>query len=242
MSDAVRFVSPRRFLLLGRADRNVKILEKFVSLPAVESALEAHAFVARAHVIPSKEPVPRIWAMVELTAEGKEELKRVGYAAMTARLKRDVRSVEPFAFPRRMRYVETFPYNEQGKLVNAEVYPVLKSRYQEPVCENAAFSEDRFTADLTFIADAFYFDGHFREFKILPGVVQLDYVDRCIRRRWHLGVFSGELTRLKFQRPVLPGEKVSLEIVRTAEDRHSFTLRHGEDLCTSGVFARKAAR
>jgi acyl-coenzyme A synthetase/AMP-(fatty) acid ligase len=133
MNDSVEFVAPGRFTLLGRADRNVKILEKYVSLPEVEAALEKHAFVAKAHALASREAVPRIWALVEPTAEGKAALKRHGYGGTTALLKRETPGLPSFAFPRRIRYVGAFPYNEQGKLVNAEVYPRLRSRYQEPV-------------------------------------------------------------------------------------------------------------
>jgi 3-hydroxymyristoyl/3-hydroxydecanoyl-(acyl carrier protein) dehydratase len=242
MGDSVEFAAPGRFTLLGRADRNVKILEKYVSLPEVEAALERHAFVARAHALASREAVPRVWALVEPTAEGWDALKRFGYGATTARLKRETVGVASFAFPRRIRYVGRFPYNEQGKLVNAEMYPLLRSRYQEPVSENESVREDGFSADLTFIADAFYFDGHFKDFKILPGVVQLDYVERRISRQWRLAPFSGEVLRLKFQRPVLPGETVRLAVDRIGDDRYSFSVTCASAVCTSGVMVRKETK
>ena len=242
MGDFVEFVSPRRFLLKGRADRNVKILEKYVSLPALEAAMEAHPFVAKAHAIASDEPVPRVRALAELTLEGKNELKRSGYAGMTALLKREIAGIEAFAFPRRIRYLNAFPYNEQGKLVKAAVAPILASRYQEPVSENESASADNYGADLTFIRDAVYFDGHFKTFKILPGVVQLDYAVRCIRRQWQTGAFSGSVSKLKFQRPVLPGETVRIEIGKKDELTFAFTIKSGETVCTSGIFNWKGAR
>lgn len=242
MGDYVEFVSPRRFLLLGRADRNVKILEKYVSLPRLEAEMERHPFVAKAHAAASEESVARIRAIVELSAEGKAALKRGTYSELTARLKREISAVEPFAFPRRIRYLDSFPYNEQGKLVRSQVMPILESRYQEPVSENRTEREDGFSADLTFIPDAVYFDGHFRDFKILPGVVQLDYVCRCIRRKWREPAFSGEVSRLKFQRPVLPGEQVRLEVARLEKGRYSFSLKCADAVCTSGVMTWGSAR
>ena len=236
MGDAVEFVTPRSFLLLGRMDRNVKVLEKYVSLPDLEGRLQEHPFVAKAHAIVSDEPVPRIRALVELSPDGKSALKNSTYSKMTARLKRDLRSIESFAFPRRIRYLNSFPYNEEGKLVRSRVSPILQSPYQEPVIENESRDADVLSMDLTFIPDAVYFDGHFRKFKILPGVVQLDFAERCVRRVWKERPFSGELSRLKFQRPVLPKETVRLEIRKSGVKRYDFSFKCAQAVCTTGAF------
>lgn len=241
MGDCAQFVSPRAFMLLGRADRNVKILEKYVSLPQLEAAMERHPYVAKAHAVASDEAVARIRAIVELSGEGKAALKSGTYSRLTAKIKRDLASIEPFAFPRRIRYLNSFPYNEQGKLVRSQILPILESRYQEPVSENESGGEDAFSADLTFIPDAEYFDGHFSSFKILPGVVQLDYVCRCIRRRWRKAAFSGEVSRLKFQRPVLPGEQVRLEVERLDAERFRFSLSCARAVCTCGIMTWRDA-
>ena len=242
MGDCVEFVASRSFLLLGRADRNVKILEKYVSLPQLEAAMESHPYVAKAHAVASDEAVARIRAIVELTSEGKAALKCGTYSQLTAKIKREIASIEPFAFPRRIRYLNSFPYNEQGKLVRLQIMPILESRYQEPVSENETSSENHYGADLTFISDATYFDGHFKNFKILPGVVQLDYVCRCIRRKWRKSAFSGEVSRLKFQRPVLPGELVRLEVERMDDNRMRFSIKCAEAICTSGILTWRGAQ
>lgn len=46
LSDAAEFAAPREFRLLGRLDRQVKILETFVSLPSVEAAFARNPLVA----------------------------------------------------------------------------------------------------------------------------------------------------------------------------------------------------
>jgi 3-hydroxyacyl-[acyl-carrier-protein] dehydratase/UDP-3-O-[3-hydroxymyristoyl] N-acetylglucosamine deacetylase/3-hydroxyacyl-[acyl-carrier-protein] dehydratase len=125
--------------------------------------------------------------------------------------------------------------------VCSQILPILESRYQEPVSENESGGEDAFSADLTFIPDAEYFDGHFSSFKILPGVVQLDYVCRCIRRRWRKAAFSGEVSRLKFQRPVLPGEQVRLEVERLDAERFRFSLSCARAVCTCGIMTWRDA-
>jgi hypothetical protein len=242
MGDRVEFTSSRRFRLLGRADRNVKILEKYVSLPELEDAMRSHTFIAKSHAIASDDAVPRIHALVELTEEGRRWLKDHTYSELTAKLKREIPEVESFAFPRRVRYLSALPYNEQGKLPRSTVAPVLASRYQEPVFENETFNGDDYSAELTFIPDAFYFDGHFRQFKILPGVVQIDCVERCIRRLWRMPAFAGEIARLKFQCPIQPREKIFLKITRRSGCEFAFALSRAAKNCTSGQLRYGAQR
>lgn len=236
MGDKVEFAEPRRFILHGRGDRNVKILEKYVSLPEIESLLQSHPLVDKAHAVASDDPVQRIQALVELSAEGRKALKESTYSAVTRRLKREIHGIEAFAFPRRIRYLNDFPYNEQGKLPLSSVLAILSSRYQEPVQEDVDESEEHYSSTLTFIPDAVYFDGHFQEFKILPGVAQLDLVERLIRKKWRMPAFAGEVSRLKFQRPVQPYEQILLEVKKAGEGVFSFSLKCSETLCTSGVF------
>lgn len=235
MGDAAEFTSPNTFKLIGRVDRNVKILERYVSLTEIEAALESHPLVAKAHAIVSDEAVPRIRALVKLNAQGKAKLKSSSYSAVIAELKK-IKTIQSFAFPRRIRFVNEFDYNEQGKLPQDRIAPILRSRYQEPVSENEIHDVSSYASSITFIPDAFYFEGHFSSFKILPGVVQLDYVERCIRRVWHTSNFFGEVARLKFQRPIQPSQTLELEISRKDKGKFFFSIKcHGE-LCTSGEF------
>lgn len=235
MGDAAKFTSPNTFLLLGRIDRKVKILERYVSLSEIEDSLEEHPLVAKAHAIASDEAVPRIRALVKLNALGKAKLKSSSYSAIITELKK-LKTIKSYAFPRRIRFVNQFDYNEQGKLPHSTIAPILKSRYQEPVSENETLLDSSYTSNITFIPDAFYFEGHFNSFKILPGVVQLDYVERCIRRSWHMPIFSGEIARLKFQRPIQPRESLKLEISRKDEGKFSFSIKCSDEICTSGEF------
>jgi 3-hydroxymyristoyl/3-hydroxydecanoyl-(acyl carrier protein) dehydratase len=65
---------------------------------------------------------------------------------------------------------------------------------------------------------------------------------RCIRRQWQTGAFSGSVSKLKFQRPVLPGETVRIEIGKKDELTFGFTIKSGETVCTSGIFNWKGER
>lgn len=60
--------------------------------------------------------------------------------------------------------------------------------------------------------DLFYFQGHFPEAPILPGVAQIDWAVACAKEYLPLkGDFAG-LKALKFQLPLLPGAEFQLEL------------------------------
>ncbi|MFP6684216.1 MAG: AMP-binding protein, partial [Polyangiaceae bacterium] len=75
--------SPGGFRLRGRADRVVKIGEKRVSLPEMESRLRTHAFVSSAALVAvSLAGQERVGAAVVTSEEGAEVLSREGRAAL----------------------------------------------------------------------------------------------------------------------------------------------------------------
>jgi polyprenyl-phospho-N-acetylgalactosaminyl synthase len=84
--------------------------------------------------------------------------------------------------------------------------------------------------------DLAIFEGHFPDFHILPGVVQLhDFVVPCVsqvRPQW--GEVA-QIQRLKFLRPVLPADMLELTIQFQDKDRlATFTIRRGDTICSSG--------
>jgi acyl-coenzyme A synthetase/AMP-(fatty) acid ligase len=234
MDDAAEFTAPRRFLLKGRTDRRVKILESFVSLPDLEAALAGHPFVRKAHALASGADTPRVWALVELSAAGKAALKAGTYQGLIRTLCASLAPrFDKAALPRRVRFVNAFPYNAQGKLPRLATLPLLQSRLQEPVSENESCDGARLEADWTFIPDAVYFQGHFPGFAILPGVVQLYYVGLFIRRFFHSQPSAGSFRRLKFTKFILPRQTVRLSVTKRSADSFAFTITDASGACAS---------
>jgi 3-hydroxymyristoyl/3-hydroxydecanoyl-(acyl carrier protein) dehydratase len=84
--------------------------------------------------------------------------------------------------------------------------------------------------------DLCFFEGHFPDFEILPGVAQLcvGVLPRCrqIRPGW---TGPRRLTRVKFNRPIRPGDE--LELVLVFDDARCAARYHidrGEERCASG--------
>lgn len=122
MEDAADFEADGTFLLRGRLDRIVKIEEKRLSLPEMEVWLAKHPGVRAAVVAP-------------LTLSGRTVVGAVVALRTTADRKPIIESLrehlrqrfDNVLLPRRWRFVDTLPFNERGKLVQAEIARLLES-------------------------------------------------------------------------------------------------------------------
>lgn len=94
--------------------------------------------------------------------------------------------------------------------------------------------------DVTIPADYVFFGGHFETAPILPGVVQLTEVVLPVVRRRHpeLGALK-ELRRVRFRRPIFPGETVRVRVsdVPVNASRIDFKLVVDAKPVASGVMS-----
>ncbi|MCM5682695.1 AMP-binding protein [Schlegelella sp. S2-27] len=235
-SDQVEVQRDGTFVLLGRADRIVKIEEKRVSLTALERHLTTLPDVAEARVVllPLGAGV-RTGAVVVLTTEGRETLQRVGRGAFNARLRQSLGiAFERIALPRRWRYVDTLPVNAQGKTTQASLLALFDASRPEHLRWLARGTQEA-TAEIEVHAGQAVFDGHFPGAPILPGVVQLDWAVTLGQECFGLSASVRRIDALKFQRPILPGTVLKLVLQWHATKRQlQFHLESAAGLHASG--------
>jgi acyl-CoA synthetase (AMP-forming)/AMP-acid ligase II len=204
------------FVLLGRADRIVKVEEKRVSLAAVEQALMDGAQVrdARALLLPGSRqelavvlvPTPEAWALIDAG----------GRAAWLAPLRERLAAMlEATVRPRRWRLVSELPANTQGKTTQAALQALF-----DPMRPPArVLARELLSATLRLDIEARHpaFDGHFVGQPVLPGVVQLDWAERFARELFALQPAFVGLEQLKFQQVIRPGSTIELTLAVNAE-------------------------
>ena len=222
LADRARLLAPGRFVLLGRADRIVKLEEKRVSLDAIERLLQTSPLVAEARTLlhdagAQQYRRQRIAACVVLSAAGKHLLAAQGKLAVNQQLRTLLAdTVEAIALPRSWRYIDALPLNAQGKVTRAALLALLepahRARPQWPQAQLQEQDAQRVVLALTIPADLLYFDGHFPGAPILPGVVQTDWAISYGRRYFDLPPHFAGMQALKFQQVILPGASVTLEL------------------------------
>lgn len=77
--------------------------------------------------------------------------------------------------------------------------------------------------DLLIPPDLLYWNGHFPNRPILPGVVQVHWAITFGRRHLSLGQSRATALQVKFRRPVEPGDRLTLDL-RAAPDRDRLTF------------------
>ncbi len=223
MSDRVR-VTDDGFELLGRSDRIFKVEEKRVSLNAVEQALISTGLVADVRVLVQAGQRTQLVVVAVPTDEGWLLFDQQGKQLLNARLRAALECVvEPSVLPRRWRYVSSLPVNAQGKATEAALLALFDPK--RPLARVLAHSFDAVSLQVEIAQTSPYFDGHFAEAPILPGVAQLDWVVLFGREFFDMPPTFLRLEAVKFQQVIKPGLPIEMELKFDAErGRLSFSL------------------
>ncbi|MBP0597859.1 acyl-CoA synthetase [Herbaspirillum sp. LeCh32-8] len=239
----------RGFTLHGRADRIVKLEEKRISLDQIERLLLASPLVAEARVLVHEGKRGRqfIAAFAVPTADGRQLLAQRGKPAMNAALRTALAgAIEGIALPRLWRYLDAMPVNQQGKITVAALTALLEPATSAPAASprptlpditELQRDVDAVRLSLRIPPDLLYFEGHFPGSPILPGVVQTDWALLLGRRYFEMPPRFLGVAALKFQRVVVPGAVVTLELqYDAAKSALSFRLHSEGGQHASGRF------
>jgi len=89
--------------------------------------------------------------------------------------------------------------------------------------------------ELTIPEELFWFRGHFPEFPILPGVIQLDWVLTFSREHFDTPSAMGQEFQVKFNQPILPSDALTLTIALERDrNRLRFSYSRRGETCSSG--------
>ncbi len=243
-ADAARIAADGRFELLGRLDRIVKLEEKRISLPMLEQALVAHAWVAEARLGVVQENRASLGALLVLSEAGLFALREHGRRSLTEGLRQHLRQhCEALALPRRWRLVRQLPLNSQGKLPQADVEALLLApRPKAPEVLEQTETGGEWSLQLSVPADLAYFSGHFPKAPVLPGVVQVEWALNLARQMLNLGGAFAGMEVLKFQQLVRPGDEIQLHLRFDPErSKLYFAYRNDTATCSSGRILLGAA-
>ena len=238
-ADAVR-LDGRRLELLGRQDRIIKLEDKRVSLAQLEHDLLAHGWVADAHC--ARHPQHgRIAAWAALSAEGIAALREQGRAAVVQTLKQHLaKTQDTAALPRYWRFAAALPRNPQAKIREQDFQTAFTVPQTSP--QWAVLHANEETREYAFEGmvplDLTYFGGHFADFPLVPGVIEVQWaMDLAVRFDWGRKPVQ-HIENLKYQHFVRPNDTVQLTLRHdAAKNKIHFAIRQGDTPCASGRVA-----
>jgi acyl-coenzyme A synthetase/AMP-(fatty) acid ligase len=231
--DRAAFTDEGELVLLGRADRVIKVGEKRLALPDMEAQLRAHVAVRDAAllVLEKKNGDLRVAAVVVPTAaawdavavDGRRALARLLSAHLAAHFERVL-------LPRAWRFVAALPSNAQGKLTQDALRALFASDSPPDAPERLTTTRTAEALELRarIPFDLAYLDGHFPGTPVVAGSVQLHFAMRALEELQGEAPELASLEALKFHDVLLPGQEVSLRVERQDRDRFRFSLADAE--------------
>lgn len=107
---------------------------------------------------------------------------------------------------------------------------------RRPIPRSCRDSDGAVAIDLDIAADLPWFQGHFPDFPILPGIVQLDWALDFAREHLPLPPAPPRSFQVKFKSAILPGDQVRLTLSWAPDkNRLGFEYRRGDGICSSGL-------
>lgn len=216
--DRVRFDDQGQFTLLGRADRIVKAEGKRTSLDEMEATLLQHPAVDAVRLLMLEGKRAEIASVVVLSSHGDITLASKGKRHLNETLRNHcLQRFERPVLPRRWRYVERLPVNTQGKFERQALLKLFQkeaaSKPQLPnVLNKESTASGQIHLQLHIPEDLLFFDGHFDKVSILPGVVQVHWVDHYARQSFSLTESFLRLESIKFKQIINPGQEIALAL------------------------------
>lgn len=101
---------------------------------------------------------------------------------------------------------------------------------EDPIVKDVSNIENGLRITLSIPADLSYFPGHFPGHPVVPGVVQLRWVDELARKYRLLNRRFTSVEKLKFQRIISRNYEVSLDLTRTGDSvlQFQYYSEHGQ--------------
>jgi 3-hydroxymyristoyl/3-hydroxydecanoyl-(acyl carrier protein) dehydratase len=179
LEDAIALQTDGRFTLSGRLDRIVKVEEKRLSLNELEQVLRQSEWVAESHCLLLTGGRERIAAIVVLSGVGRTMLEQQGRPALIRLLRGQLMQVfDAVVLPRKWLFVNVLPTTLQGKVDHALLLQLMRlDPLKFPRALSCRFDHHKIELELHIRRDLIYFEGHFPEQPILPGLAQLAWAE-----------------------------------------------------------------
>ncbi len=224
----------RQLILHGRSDRIIKLADKRIALNQIEHALLQHPFVTDAHCTLHQQ---RVAAWLSLNDAGIDHLRQFGRTHLLASLRPFLLSkIEKVALPRYWRLTaEALPRNPQGKLRAHDVATVFAELPARPNWQLTEQSEQEWHFSGSVPLDLRYFSGHFADFPLVAGVVQVQWaMELAAQFDWGKAPII-QLENVKYQQFIRPNDVVHLHLKwDSSKHKIHFNLSVNDKTCASG--------
>lgn len=219
MGDIVDLLADSRFMTRGRADKIVKVEEKRLSLTELEHKLSKSAFVQEVAATVLKRQRHSVAVAAVLTRQGSDFLQQHGRKSLCQQLQLQLTQYfEAVVLPKKWRFVERLPVNDQGKVTQSAIECLFsrneakEQRAVLPTVKSFELEDMTVRIQLDVPVDLLYFNGHFPNQPVLPGVVQLSWAVHFGKQYLSVPENFKSLEAVKFHKFIEPGDSITLNL------------------------------
>lgn len=218
------------FIVKRRNDRIVKIQEKRISLDEIERDLNQSNLVEKSYCLKLDD---KLCSAIILNNEGERLLENFGKLELVKAIKKSA-SLNIIT-PKKWRFLTNLPTNERGKIDSARIEEWFNTNVTYPNIVKLENDGQNAEISLIFPKNSNFFKGHFPDFPILPGVVQLFFAKEFARDIFNLNFVPQKTKKVKFSSIIKPEMKVKLILTK---NKNSIDYKYTDDEKTfsSGTF------
>lgn len=227
------------FVIKQRNDRIVKIQEKRISLDEIEKVLNTNNFIEKSYCLKLDD---KLCVAVVLNNDGKIFLENNGKLELVKKIKKtnpchsgEGRKGSLFILPKKWRFLTNLPVNDRGKIDSKRIQEWFNTNITYPNVVGFFNDGQNSEIDLIFPKNSNFFNGHFPDFPILPGVVQLFFAKEFAKDVYNLDFVPQKVKKIKFSSIIKPECKVKL-VLSKKEGSVDFKYISGEKTFSSGTF------
>lgn len=223
-------INTNKITILGRYDRILKINEKRISLDSLETLLLKHEFVNDC-ICGVCDDKKRISVLLVLSNLGEVKFRNDGKKGVCDALKAHIKA-EYQNNVRHFKIVSNIARNTQGKF-KKEDFCVAFNMNHKISYDEISLTGQKLIASAYISPWLFYFDGHFIDFPLVPGFVQLECVSELAKK---LGVdisHSPKIEAMKFNSFLRPLDRAKFEL-EIKDKKLYFNVDNGTKICASG--------
>lgn len=221
----------RSLILKNRTDRLFKIYEKRVCADELEENLKSCEYVSDCYITKYNDKLVCLCALSEI---GQKYLLENNISELTKNLKQYLRKFSEIV-PQKWKYIDELPMTTSGKINRKLIEHFFDVNLSLPVILDRKLDKNSIIYKIFFYHQCNFFNGHFPEFKLVPGVLQLYLAKEFANIHFNLELGEGLWKRIKFSNIITPDSIVYLKL-EYDEKRVTYEFYSDTKKYASGAF------
>ena len=214
-----------------RTDRIFKIFEKRISADELEKILRQNNLIKDCYITKQGD---KLACLGVLTNEGKDYLLKNNITCLTKELKKFLYNYSEIV-PQKWKYIDEIPMTQTGKINKQFIQHIFNVNVSLPIILDRNISKNSIIYRIFFYSQCNFFRGHFSEFQLVPGVLQLFFAKELANAHFNLSLGQGQYKRIKFSNVIEPDSIINLKLEKN-ENSVSYEFYLDSKKYASGVF------